>query len=1359
MIEVRLYFYDETQDNGLGEELNNVMIGSKYVLPLDDTNDTAEISINNSTRKEPYPQLTKFVVMFKDNESTHYKHYELRYDLVEKLGMANELYKHSLFLGNPAISCQKRSVDNFAISYKLKDVSIDSDTFNENMLSYAYNGDLFYGGYHSTTPLLTSQLILGFFESAEIKPYKETILNPTIDVISYKYSQQHYFSWESNNWYLAESNDKVSVIPTAVSNQYLTLMGETKRAFILDKSVDGLSQASIQKLEQCAQDQDTTIQVCKVQGKTYAQHIEQPPIVDSNGWVRYVVPQLYSYNSNATTSSHSIDTSTQKVFIPTKTTITITNHVTGNTTSRSYITKYGHPSEYLYGENYCYNDTSFAVKTGVEDIVQLGETSTRRVYYKDSLFRTYTSNVDGVGFIDENCYFNVGGANSQVIGDGYSKKGYYGNIGFAINNEATGLPTLEQRLVRNNNVIKFQVEENCTYTIKTEAYFGTNSERILEIPIEDKTQYLDLVNASLFNTEVGDNQCLVDVYYSSAVNINDKRENIFEKKVVNGSDIYVSFEFTVLAPDNLVNYIIKPSSKPTTYDLFVKAQVCNYPKKVTEGFYSQLTENLLPYVVDDSTKARMKAVNLIEDVYQDKNLWEIFMQIGKYIHAKPYIKFYQDKYQLCFRNYGISEESHKNTTHNSIYSSNDIESYISSLDSYVANMLQRGNEVTEVLVPKENDGSHICVTDNAVLKTKYPMLEVVYLGVRHKNNPYNDFTDITEYIFEHNIYKLLPIIKDTSISSYSHYAGNSIYYHLNQKQIMGLQYRSPDATNVKPYAIKQLLYDVGFGQYYSNDVSNICVNDFTFLIRYRTSDDVRVKTFKPDLRKFMCNAGTDDFPIQTQYSNQNDKTIDSKKLGENLYGQLLRSGNTSKDRFEYVTKLNDIKEAGELYRFDDNNYYVAKNTLIFYPAQVQCEVEYSKDYNKLSEIIGIDSQPRFYEIAETGAIKRDIVFDAFLTLGTGATKQGDYYDYKYRSFKSGLEYSMCQNKYDKVYACTFLKGANKDKDTESNDFQVQVVSPTLIFNNAHTLTIEWDMEDNFSAGSYYTSVSDDVSKVLTNSSWLYPVLNFINTSVIQNLSDSNYTEANQVQYCDVFGKADLVDFALFQPSYPFTQLESRLLPKLNKSEGDSNDQECYNFVSTSATAFQTQQDYTNLCKNDRGFYIDKDNRETLGFNLNIHMLTDSDRFIISSLFWEKKLTNDNQIYTDYKLVFLGKEVNKFSKDTIIENEILAQDTITLDQYQATFGDMLDGANNYVFGTILPYKHISQERWDEIKDKVESIAIVFEIETSLTDITKSNMKYIWARNVGGLETTYLDNANDNSNEKLSAISYIPTWKKD
>ena len=137
LIELRLYLYDSNQLNGCGTELQNVMIGAKISSCLDDTQDTAEITLNGITTKEPYTPLTKFVaVLSQEGQETQYLHYELRYDLVEKLSMSKNLYKHSLYLANPAISCQKRTCDNFSISYKLKDVRLDNTSYSDKYRNY-----------------------------------------------------------------------------------------------------------------------------------------------------------------------------------------------------------------------------------------------------------------------------------------------------------------------------------------------------------------------------------------------------------------------------------------------------------------------------------------------------------------------------------------------------------------------------------------------------------------------------------------------------------------------------------------------------------------------------------------------------------------------------------------------------------------------------------------------------------------------------------------------------------------------------------------------------------------------------------------------------------------------------------------------------------------------------------------------------------------------------------------------------------------------------------------------------------------------------------------------------------------------
>jgi hypothetical protein len=417
MITVRLYLYDNTKVNNLGEELKDVLIGSKYINPLDDTNDTAEISVNANPRKEPYPQLTKFIVEISDGEETHYKHYELRYDLVERLGVANELYKHSLYLGNPAISCQKRSVDNFAISYKLKDVSIDSNTFNENMTGRAINGS--YVGSDNITTALNSN-------NGKFGEHKDIVdeWQPFVFLAQLKYvtQQQHFFLWdlEYYHWW-KYSGGKVfrQYMPTQSFNN---TVGILNKAIILDKSDGGLSTESITKLNNYAQAQNVRLQVAKVSGKDYGTYIDQPPCVDANGYFRYEVPVLYARNSDSLagdiyTGQGQTTIGTNKIILPTKTTIVETNLATGNKTTIEYISRIGHPTQFDYSG--ISNDSSFNSQIGRrtyrEEISGPNGFPTfyGDCYWDTNPFRDYDSTVDNVSFKNDILYFNLGG-NDQL---------------------------------------------------------------------------------------------------------------------------------------------------------------------------------------------------------------------------------------------------------------------------------------------------------------------------------------------------------------------------------------------------------------------------------------------------------------------------------------------------------------------------------------------------------------------------------------------------------------------------------------------------------------------------------------------------------------------------------------------------------------------------------------------------------------------------------------------------------------------------------------------------------------------------------------------------------------------------------
>ena len=62
-----------------------------------------------------------------------------------------------------------------------------------------------------------------------------------------------------------------------------------------------------------------------------------------------------------------------------------------------------------------------------------------------------------------------------------------------------------------------------------------------------------------------------------------------------------------------------------------------------------------PITISTEWVARLQAAIMQETIFEQKNLWEILLQIGYYLHAIPYIEFADDetdRFLLSFRQLG-----------------------------------------------------------------------------------------------------------------------------------------------------------------------------------------------------------------------------------------------------------------------------------------------------------------------------------------------------------------------------------------------------------------------------------------------------------------------------------------------------------------------------------------------------------------------------------------------------------------------------------------------------------------------------------------------------------------------------------
>lgn len=718
----------------------------------------------------------------------------------------------------------------------------------------------------------------------------------------------------------------------------------------------------------------------------------------------------------------------------------------------------------------------------------------------------------------------------------------------------------------------------------------------------------------------------------------------------------------ILTYDVKTKKIIYTSSTPYSAKALLQKAIINsslYEKQ--DGVYiADVNNSNLPFYIDPDFIDELGATTIIENFYNQKNLWEIMIEVGHYIHAIPELKFgSDDRFIITFNKLGRTDEQvekAKKGTKISIFNSRSVEDYISASSSYVANMVQLGGYIEEWVTPKTTNEQLLVYNDTAELVLSKPVIELLNIKVRRNSD--GAIADMTDYIYEENVYKTLSLDYQVIPNR-----GIAMYYSLGNNVITGGQYQLPQAnTNIySDYAFKKIIY-CAFNGYPSISPAptsgywtDIDVKDYTFYVRYRTKDSVRQNHIRPDLRKYLLNTKYDRYPEHNQFNNQQDVVVDSIKFGNNMFGKLIKTGNNSYDIWEWHTAQNDLKHKGELYRINEELYYVAKVTHYIYSSYILSKVSYSKDYNELSNIIGIPSEPRFYEISEQSLIWRELAINDILYL-TDVPEELEYksnYMFNYDHLAdlilgSGTDFAK--------YAVTVFKG---DKDTEKydqtigeKDTYIEVLNPLNAYSSENTLTYEWDMADNYSAGDKVV----DTDK-------------------------ADYNSLRAVGYTDIYGKAPLLDFYIIEDlKTPPTSNEIKAFPEspISTKQGETRP-----FIGDYDILATNVKDYdTNF--NGRGIGLLKDCREAMSINFNLQMAVSSDTFVLSPYVY---LPNKSNL----KLVLLSDEVNKLSNGYIDNSVIITP----LDKNGNTMSQYFD---------FTPIKTQTQNSWDSTKQVTSQFSI-------------------------------------------------------
>lgn len=772
--------------------------------------------------------------------------------------------------------------------------------------------------------------------------------------------------------------------------------------------------------------------------------------------------------------------------------------------------------------------------------------------------------------------------------------------------------------------------------------------------------------------------------------------------------------------------IVYSSSTPYSALALLQKAIVNsglYEKK--DGAYiADVNNSDIPFYIDDNFRDELAATQIIENFYNQKNLWEIMVEVGNYIHAIPELKFGDDdKYMITFNRLGRTDEQVKPSTKTSLFNSRSVEDYISATSSYITNMVQLGGYVEEWVSPKTTHEQLLVSNDTAEILVSKPIIELMSIKVRRNSD--GAIADMTDFVYEENVYKTLSIDFDVVPNR-----GIALYYKLGTNIITGGDYQLPqENTNIySDYAIKKVIY-CAFNGY--NPVSpapttgewtTLKVNDYSFFVRYRTKDSVRQNHIRPDLRKYLLNSKWDRYPEHNQFNNQTDVVVDSIKFGNQMFGKLIRTGNNSYDIYEWHDNWANVKHKGELYRIDGELYYVAKVTHTIMHSCIISKVSYSKDYNELSNIIGIPSEPRFYEISEQSLIWREFAINDLLLLTDDENDLsfGSNYVFNYDHLASlvagaGTDFAK--------YAVTVFKGDKDagvyDQTVGQSDLYLEVINPINAYSSETTLTYEYDMADNYSAGDKVI-----VSPKIDSS-----------TAV---LSKGAYNSMWAVKYTDIYGRASLMDFYILGSIGTPTPSETMAFPESPITTKDNTADKFvgkYDILATNVKSFDTNF-------NGRGIGLLKDCREAISVNYNLQMITNSDTFVLSPYVYLPKKSN-------LRLVLLSEEVNKLSTGYVDNSVIIppmGKDGTQLDKYftyaidkSATATNPLNGNKTVVtkFGIDLEtvFANVSDNHFTNTEDyqRVKAIALLCDVALNPDEGAESpslpyKTQFVIARNI-------------------------------
>lgn len=626
-------------------------------------------------------------------------------------------------------------------------------------------------------------------------------------------------------------------------------------------------------------------------------------------------------------------------------------------------------------------------------------------------------------------------------------------------------------------------------------------------------------------------------------------------------------------------------------------------------------QDFVPFTTDitlnASDAAKYDKVLAPEFSMTECTLREQLKIIGSFIHAEPRLTFKESDGELKKELYfdpiaGFEEAVASSDAYTYRECSLSINQYCTGIRTTATNLVQSLQYASGTMIDPSRDASgagtgltayrslraeesYARVTENnGMFSTQLPIYSLADLkigilsvdadGTSSVGTPLASWwlkpTSVKDYVFEETEYA----------ANLSNYAGAypysksyALYYTIGNKGIRGMFYRAPTQLG-------SILPDAIVGKYTVTNILAACTTERTAsqieaYLQKNPGCLVAQVTYKPIYSALLSHEKQAYTPNATRFEqiyNQGENLIESLHFGEHVKGVAARLGNVEQTR-TYV--FYDFSRVPKITQTIDGLSISAVSTEI-HASFIRCTVALTKDYNRISEYVGVNSLKRVYEVSERNTYNRSILLKTYITVGQAPISTRVSHKYFTLDMTALIElFKGTVPRNASITTCLatgYAKAKKGHAPRALSTTRLPVVSSAL----GNAMLFSFAYKDNYSAGdtARFLRFDTDMAGDMTGM-WL---------------DDCSYT--------DYFGRMYSMTFALLADASAPAGLLNNTIPPLDMPYVPSDQSRHLQQMSTavSSTIGETR------------YLVRKDSREHLSFNVEVEFKSTSDSLIIGS---------------------------------------------------------------------------------------------------------------------------------------------------